>query len=134
MFQLSENEQQLLLRIARDAVRSYLRGEKPQLPEPPAGILSEPHGVFVSIHEHEQLRGCIGNVHPASPLFRSTAECAIAAAFGDPRFMPLMEAELAEVDFEISVLSPMERVQDVRSIQIGKHGLSISKRNASGLL
>jgi uncharacterized protein (TIGR00296 family) len=48
--------------------------------------------------------------------------------------MPLTPAELATVEFEISVLSPLERVLDVRNIVIGKHGLLISKNNARGLL
>src|SRR5205085_7111290 len=126
MFQLTEDDQQLLLQIARNAVQSYLSSQTPRLPNVSPGALNEPHGVFVSIHEREQLRGCIGNVHAASPLYRSAAECAIAAAVGDPRFMPLTKAELAAVEFEISVLSPMERVQDIREIEVGKHGLLIS--------
>jgi AmmeMemoRadiSam system protein A len=137
MFQLTEDNQQLLLQIARNAVLSYLSGQPPRLPGVPAGMLTEPHGVFVSIHEaHKggQLRGCIGNVYPAGPLYRTAAECAIAAAVGDPRFMPLMMAELPEVEFEISVLSSMVRTQDFREIEVGTHGLLISKRDAHGLL
>src|SRR5262245_7111487 len=99
MFQLSEVEQQLLLKIARNAVERYLSGHTPQLPDIPGGVLTESHGVFVSIHKGGALRGCIGNLHPAGALYRSTAECAIAAAVGDPRFMPLMAAELVEVEF-----------------------------------
>src|SRR5262245_1605538 len=103
MFQLTENDQQLLLEIARHAVTAYLAGQSPRLPEVVSGALKEPHGIFVSIHKGDVLRGCIGNVHPASPLYRSVAECAISAAVGDPRFMPMMAAELADVHFEISV-------------------------------
>jgi AmmeMemoRadiSam system protein A len=134
MFQLTEDDQQLLLQIARDAVRSYLSSQSPRLPGVPPGVLTETHGIFVSIHEGKELRGCIGNIHPAGPLYRSAAECAIAAAVGDPRFMPLMIADLPRVEFEISVLSSMEPVKDVREIEVGKHGLLISKGNARGLL
>ncbi len=134
MFQLSELDQQLLLQIARNSVRSYLSGETPCLPSVPAGVLQEPHGIFVSIHKGHDLRGCIGNVHPAGPLYRSTAECAIAAAVGGPRFMPMTALELSGVEFEISVLSPMQRMHDVSEIEVGKHGLLISKKNARGLL
>jgi len=134
MFQLTEDDQQLLLQIARNSVRSYLLSQSPRLPDVPAGVLSETHGIFVSIHRNGELRGCIGNVHPAGPLFRSAAECAIAAAVGDPRFMPMMPGELGEVEFEISVLSPMQHVHDVAEIEIGTHGLLISKKNARGLL
>jgi uncharacterized protein len=133
-FQLTEADQQFLLQIARNAVTSYLAGRTPILPEVPPGVLTEPCGIFVSLHKGQELRGCIGNIYAASPLYRSAAECAIAAAVGDPRFMPLTPAELAAVEFEISVLSPLERVLDVRNIVIGKHGLLISKNNARGLL
>jgi AmmeMemoRadiSam system protein A len=134
-FQLTDADQQLLLQIARSAVHSYLAGERPHSPEVPASsVLMETHGVFVSIHQGKQLRGCIGNVYAASPLYRTTAECAIAAAIGDPRFMPLAAAELPTVEFEISVLSLLHSVSDVREIEIGKHGLLISSNTARGLL
>src|SRR5437867_11635594 len=116
MFQLSENERQFLLQTARDSVRSYLAGDTLRLPELVSGVLTEPHGIFVSIHKHDELRGCIGNVHPVEPLCRTVAECAVAAAVGDPRFMPVTLVELPLVEFEISVLSPIERVEDVGEI------------------
>jgi hypothetical protein len=133
-FQLAEADQQLLLKIVRNAVRSYLAGQSPRFPEVPAGPLTEQHGVFVSLHKGQELRGCIGNIHPASALYRTAAECAIGAAVGDPRFMPMTAAELPEVDFEISVLYDLRRVQDIREIEIGKHGLLVSLKAARGLL
>ena len=132
--QLTEADQQLLLQIARDAVQAYLVDRKPCLPAVPSGALSECHGIFVTLHKDDKLRGCIGNIHSVSPVYRSAAECAIAAAVGDPRFMPLMRDELPEVEFEISVLSQLQRIVDIQDIEIGKHGLYITKRNARGLL
>jgi hypothetical protein len=134
MYQLTESDQQFLLLTARNSVRSYLMGETPRPTEPAAGVLTEPRGIFVSIHKGGELRGCIGNVHPGGPLYRSACECAIAAAVGDPRFMPMMAAELPFVEFEISVLSPIERVENTSEIQIGIHGLIISKGSLRGLL
>jgi len=134
MFQLTEDDQRLLLQIARNAVRSYLSGQSPRLPEIENGVLTESHGIFVSIHRGAALRGCIGNIHPAGPLYRTAAECAIAAAVGDPRFMPMMADELQGVEFEISVLSPMSRISDIQEIEVGKHGLLISRGSARGLL
>jgi AmmeMemoRadiSam system protein A len=133
-FQLTESEQLLLLQIARNAVHLYLSNEMPHLPEVPQGALAETHGVFVSIHRDGELRGCVGNVHPASPLYRTAAECAIAAAVADPRFMPLMLADLHKVEFEISVLSTMQRIENMDTIEIGTHGLLISKKTSRGLL
>ena len=134
MFQLSDNDQQVLLRIARHSVQAYLAGASPRLPEITTGALLETRGVFVSIHEVSELRGCIGNIHPGAPLFRTTSECAITAAVGDPRFAPLTGVELPRVSFELSVLSPMERVDDISKIEIGRDGVLISKRGARGLL
>src|SRR5256885_1822409 len=134
MFQLTEQDQRFLLRIVRDSVQSYLLNEPSRLPEVPAGVLTEPRGVFVSIHRHGALRGCIGNIHPAGALYRAAAECAVTAAVGDPRFMPLTPGEMTDVEFEVSVLSPIERVENIADIEVGKHGLLISKKNAHGLL
>jgi len=134
MFQPTESEQQLLLQIARDSVQSYLLRQPLRLQHVDRGVLAECHGIFVSIHEHGELRGCIGNLDPVEPLFLTASDCAIAAAVGDPRFIPLTLGELPEVDFEISVLSSMEKVQDVSEIEVGKHGLLISKGQLRGLL
>ena len=132
--QLAEADQQLLLHIARNAVQAYLNGQRPPLPDPPPETLMESLGIFVSLHKDGKLRGCIGSILATNPLYRSTAECAIAAAVGDPRFIPLTQKELADVDFEISVLSSPEYVQEVKQIEVGKHGLLISKNSARGLL
>src|SRR5689334_19892544 len=111
MPQLSDTGQQTLLRIARDSVQSHLFGQSLSLPGIDSGELIELRAVFVSIHAGDQLRGCVGNLYPTYPLYRSTAECAISAAVGDPRFVPMMAAELHQVFFEISVLSPVEEVR-----------------------
>ena len=134
MFQLSEADQQLLLKIARHSVYEYLSDRAPRLPSDVAGVLNEPHGVFVSLHQQGQLRGCIGNVHPSMSVLRTVSECAITAAVGDPRFLPLAIEELGDVDFEISILSPMERVENIETIEVGRDGLLIVKHSARGLL
>ena len=134
MFQLTEIDQKLLLQIARNSVLAHLTGQNPDLPEILPGVLTEFRGTFVSIHKHRELRGCIGNLYPAGPLYQSISECSISAATRDPRFPCLAAEELSEVDFEISVLSPMRRVEDIAEIEIGKHGLLISKRSRRGLL
>src|SRR5207247_5259815 len=116
MSQLTESQPQLLLQIARASVRAYLGGEVLGLPEFTSGVLAEPCGIFVSIHKGDDLRGCIGNVHPIKPLCRSAAECAIAAAAGDPRFMPLTLAELPLVQFEFSVLSAVAGAENASAL------------------
>lgn len=68
------------------------------------------------------------------PLFQTVKEMAVQAAFADPRFPPLTPDELSELDLEISVLTPLERIKDPSRIEIGKHGLLIRKKSYSGLL
>ena len=68
------------------------------------------------------------------PLFRTVARCAVAAATTDPRFAPLMLDELPRAAFELSVLSIPEPVESVDEIEVGKHGLIVSKGSARGLL
>src|SRR5205809_7065800 len=104
MYQLTEQDQRLLLRIARDSVQSCLLKEAPYLPEVPGGMLTEPRGVFVSINKRGELRSCIENVHPAGALYRTAAECAVAAAVGDARFDLFTCEELGDVELEIALL------------------------------
>jgi uncharacterized protein len=134
MLQLTEADQVFLLQIARGAVRSHVLSRPFIPPEITSGNLTESCGIFVSIHKNGELRGCIGNVHGAGPLYRAVGECAISAAVGDPRFNPLTRDELPGIDFEVSVLSPMQKVNDITEIEVGKHGLLISKRGYRGLL
>ncbi len=71
---------------------------------------------------------------PESVLACQQADSVLFGAVGDPRFMPLVKPELADVEFEISVLSEFERIEDPQQIEVGKHGLLISKKNSRGLL
>src|SRR5262249_14101165 len=114
-------------------VVAYLSGRAPRIPQT-AGVLAESHGAFVSIHAGDELRGCIGNTHPNTSLIRTVSECAVSAAVGDPRFSPLTLQELSGVDFEISVLSAMEKIDTIDKITIGEHGIFIAKRGVRGLL
>jgi AmmeMemoRadiSam system protein A len=134
MFQLPEEDRHLLLGIARNAVEAHLSGNSPERFDIQQGIALEPHGIFVSIHNGGQLRGCIGNVMPDQPLYRTTAHCAIAAATSDPRFAAVTQEELPSVSFELSVLSIPEPLQRLEEIEVGKHGLIVSKGSARGLL
>jgi AmmeMemoRadiSam system protein A len=133
-FQLTENDQLFLLTIARNSVGAYLSGEVFRPHEVSNGTLSQSFGIFVSIHKNHDLRGCIGTIHGVGPLYRSVGECAVSAAVADPRFSPMTMDELALVDFEISVLSPMQQVNEVSEIEVGKHGLWVSKSGCRGLL
>jgi len=59
---------------------------------------------------------------------------AVEAGTGDPRFSPVQEKDLNNLKFEISILSPLEKIDDVNKIQVGTHGIIIRKGFNSGLL
>jgi AmmeMemoRadiSam system protein A len=134
MFQLNRQDQETLLQIARESVQAYLMGQELDLPSIASEDLMQKRGVFVSVHVGTNLRGCVGTIDPRTPLYQSVSGCAVAAASKDSRFKPLQLPELPEAEFEISVLSPVEDVTDIQSIEIGTHGLIISRGNAKGLL
>jgi AmmeMemoRadiSam system protein A len=133
MLPLSEADQQTLLRMAREAIAEAVRHHRlPDIPEP-AEALRQPCGAFVTLRKGKRLRGCIGYIEAIKPLYTTVRECAVAAALHDPRFSPLTFPEIAALNLEISVLSPLAEIVP-EAIEVGKHGLLISLGNLRGLL
>ena len=131
---LTDDEKMTLHNIALTAIKKRLENKSSAIPQTTADTLNEKRGVFVSLHKHGQLRGCIGYVHGFKPLAKAINDMAIAAAFRDPRFTTLKENELSDLDIEISVLTPMKQISDIKQIKVGKHGLMMIKGPYSGLL
>lgn len=132
---LSDEEKQLLLKIARDTIETYIKTRK----VPPIDVVDYPNlnqqaGVFVTLNKNKQLRGCIGYIRPIAPLAQAVSKMAIAAATEDPRFSPVTKDELKEIKIEITVLSELIRISNIDQIEVGKHGLYIVKGFNSGLL
>lgn len=128
------NEKQTLFTIARGAVAAALDGREAVLPSGLSEQLRRPCGVFVSLRLLDELRGCIGCVTPAEPLYLAVAHNAANAAFRDPRFQPLSRLEFPLVRFEISIMTVPEPVVDWESIVVGKHGLIVRLGRSAGLL
>jgi AmmeMemoRadiSam system protein A len=131
---ISAADQKLLFRVARESIMAHLKGEKSVLPQVTSPILNKPSGVFVTLQRHGSLRGCIGYLEACKPLLASVQEMAVAAAFGDPRFPPLREDEVADLDIEISVLSPMHQIKNIDEIQVGRDGIYLERGGCRGLL
>jgi AmmeMemoRadiSam system protein A len=131
---LTDEERKALLQIARQSIESVLLHRPTKDLSGLQGELRELRGVFVTLKRHGELRGCIGYVEPRLPLAEAVQEVAQKAAFEDPRFLPLTMEEWPDVDIEISILSPLERVTDVQEIEVGKHGLVIDAGFTRGLL
>jgi AmmeMemoRadiSam system protein A len=133
MLPLNEADQQVLLRLARQAIEESVRECRlSEIDEPPSA-LREPCGAFVTLHKGGHLRGCIGYVEPLKPLFAAVRECAVAAALRDPRFEPVTPKELPALHLEISVLSPLVDIRPDQ-IEVGRHGLLVSRGAQRGLL
>lgn len=131
---LSKKDASILLTIAREAIANLVN-KRPYQPEPrEEKALNERCGCFVTIKQNGQLRGCIGNFQSERPLFREIAEMAVAAASKDPRFHPIEKSELESFDLEISVLTPLEKIEDIELIEVGKHGIYLEKNFSRGVL
>ncbi|MDD5758521.1 MAG: AmmeMemoRadiSam system protein B [Desulfobulbaceae bacterium] len=133
-FQLTDKAKELLLGIARRAISHYLKTRC--LPEIREDLLSEevrlPCGAFVTLEKNGQLRGCIGQFESVLPLYALVQEMAIAAALRDSRFTPVQEGELEELTVEISVLTPMRKINSIAEFELGRHGIYIRQGQRSG--
>lgn len=118
---ICEADGQLLIKLARESIFQALSDKqnhktvkidtahfKQHLS---SNILTEKRGTFVTLHKNKTLRGCIGNIEPVKTIFSGIMDNARHAAFSDSRFSPLSKEEFQEIDIEISVLTPPEKVE-----------------------
>jgi len=131
---LDQDEQRFLLGLARDTIEGFLKTGKRPRPKTAPKSLSEKRGAFVTLKVDGQLRGCIGYPLPYKPLAETIAGMALAAATQDYRFAPIQVEELERLKIEISVLTLPRPVQDVSEVEVGRHGIIISKGADKGLL
>ena len=135
-FGLTAKDKKQLLEISRDTLTSYIPGrkkiklEKEEFSPELKSIL----GAFVSLKKNGQLRGCIGTFKPDAGLYSQVQSLTIASATKDTRFLPVQQKELEEIDIEISVLTPMKKIEDISEIVLGKHGIYMKKNGRSGTL
>lgn len=134
MISMTDDQKKNMLAAARKAMADKLGIDCPAQPDLSDGVFNEQYGIFVTVHKFSQLRGCIGYVKGERPLRDAVNDMAISAAFRDPRFPELTAAEYDEIDIEISVLSPLEEVDSLEEIEVGTHGLVITRGYHSGLL
>jgi AmmeMemoRadiSam system protein A len=90
-------------------------------------------GCFVSLHQGEELLGCLGNCQGRKPLAEEAADLALAAALEDPRFRPAATLP-GPIDIEISVLTPFRRIRRVEQFRLGVHGAYLKLGGHAGLL
>jgi AmmeMemoRadiSam system protein A len=133
-FNLTQEEKIFLLSLARKTISLKIENKDSSQAQNFSETLKQLAGVFVTLNINDQLRGCIGYVEGIKPIQAAVEEMAIAAAFNDPRFPPLEKEEMQDLAIEVSVLSPLEILDDINTIEVGKHGLIIESGLHRGLL
>jgi uncharacterized protein (TIGR00296 family) len=144
-FQLTIEEGKFLVNLARQAVTEYLEnGNVLQVPKDVPSKLMKKCGVFVTLNKvykgEKRLRGCIGLPYPTTPLSQAVIEAALSAATHDPRFPRVTPEELEHIVFEVSILTPPERVEVEKTtdyphkIKVGRDGLIVERSYCEGLL
>jgi hypothetical protein len=134
-FSLNGHEKNELLTLARKSVEYAVREKKAYEPTASASeVLNQERGAFVTLRKSGELRGCIGYTAAEKPLYLTVRDTATLAALRDTRFQPVSASELPQIDYEVSVLSPLRRVLDVRQIKVGQHGLLMKNGAYEGLL
>jgi AmmeMemoRadiSam system protein B/AmmeMemoRadiSam system protein A len=133
-FMLSTEDKKDLLEIARLTLDNYIgKGKIQPVNSNHYSAALETHtGAFVTLHKNGKLRGCIGRFQPDQPLHQVVRDMTISASTKDYRFKPVTPAELEAIDLEISVLTPLVRINDPSEILLGLHGIYIKKGSNSG--
>jgi len=132
--ELNNIQKKLLLKIVRETIVNTVLGSAIATYDIDDPLLNTECGAFVTIHDHGNLRGCIGNIIARTPLWKTVMNMAIEASIRDPRFPAVSAKELDNIDIEISALSPLWKIRDIEEIEIGKHGILIKRGFYQGLL
>jgi AmmeMemoRadiSam system protein B/AmmeMemoRadiSam system protein A len=131
---LTDDDKKYLKELARKSIEAAFENREYKAERPARRILTENRGAFVTLKIRGMLRGCIGLIRAARPLYETVIEMAREAAFADSRFVPLSSGELQDLEIEISALSRLVRIEDISEIEIGRDGLMIVLDMHSGLL
>ena len=133
-FILDDEDKQILLDIARKTVDEYIQNRNtPEInTDGFSQSLMTPAGAFVTLNKDENLRGCIGRFTPTEPLYKVVQDMAISASTKDYRFPQVTSKELEDIEIEISVLTPLKKIESIEEIELGKHGIYIKKGMQSG--
>jgi AmmeMemoRadiSam system protein B/AmmeMemoRadiSam system protein A len=134
---LSEEDKRQLLNLARESLVCFL--EKRRVPEASElGItisdeMSCARAAFVTLKKNRRLRGCIGDIFPRQPLYKSVITNAINAGVNDRRFLPVTRAECNNIRIEISALTAPKPIASSEEIRIGIDGIVLNKDGRSAV-
>lgn len=119
-------QKRAILALARQALGAALEGQPLSPPSNLPAWMAEPRGCFVTLHNGHDLRGCIGTFDARRPLAETLIEMA-GAATRDPRFtmQPVTSAELPRLNIEVSILTPLDPMDDPMELRLGTDGIYI---------
>ncbi len=122
-------------RLARDTVERYVReGVTPQ-PKEMTPEMKGRAGVFVSLHKHGELRGCIGTFEPTRDnVAEEIIANAVSSASRDPRFAPVAPSELDDLEYSVDILTQPEAVEDESQLDARRYGVIVESGFRRGLL
>jgi len=131
---MDEKDKKVLLSIARESIESAITDtpSKHAQSEITSPELKEESGAFVTLRTDGKLRGCIGRMISDIPLYKLVSEMAVSAAKEDPRFSHIQLSELESLEIDISVLSPLQKIDDPLDFELGRHGIYIREGSSNG--
>ena len=134
MFNIGIEDKNELVQFSRYCLEEEMNIAKSIFPISPAFIekFSVHFGVFVSLYKNKELRACLGQMSSDLPLYKTLKKMTIAAASRDYRFKPINKIELPLLIIEISIISPMQKVEHITEIELGKHGIFVEKDGKTG--
>ena len=132
LFNFSDEEKKAMIATARSSIYSALRLDYDGDARPVGILKKKGYGVFVTLHLNGRLRGCIGRFTSDDSLHETIREMAESAAFHDPRFPPLSRNEARQIEIEVSVLSPLKKIESINEFKLGRDGIYIIKGRHHG--
>lgn len=133
--EINSKEKKQLLKLARKTIQKSFKENYENIDlDIDSKLMQSKCGVFVTLSKGKKLRGCIGYLQSNQPLFKTVREAAHSAAFGDPRFSPMLEEELTDTSIEVSILSEPFELNNYDEIILGEHGLILEEGGRKGLL
>jgi AmmeMemoRadiSam system protein A len=124
-----------VVRLAKETVESYVKEGKVPMPKELTPEMKERAGVFVSLHKHGALRGCIGTFEPMKAnVAEEIISNAISSSTRDPRFPPVSPEELPELDYSVDILNKPEPVESAEQLDAKKYGVIVESGWRRGLL
>ena len=124
-----------VVKLAKETVESYVREGKTPEPQELTAEMKERAGVFVSLHKHGELRGCIGTFEPTKDnVAEEIIANAISSSTRDPRFPPVVASELKDLEYSVDILTEPEPVTDISQLDHRRYGVIVESGSKKGLL